>query len=185
MKRMLVVLSSVVAVLLLTVGATSSFGSNGHPTKHSEQVRIESWLLANQLTGDLSGTVKACFKLTGAFKDEGGGPTWSNTSYSSVPSDLATKCDDWTPVGGYNFEPSPGMDHATLYAVHTIAGKKGLIFITFAGHYDLATTYQGNGTWVITGGTGAYEKVHGEGTWTADAHTFPYIRHTEEGVMWK
>jgi hypothetical protein len=184
MKRMLVILGGV-AVLLLTVGAASSAGSNGHATKHSEQVKIESWLLANQLAGDLSGTVNACFKLTGASKDEGGDPTWSDSSYASVPSDLATKCDDWTPVGGYNFEPTPGMNHATLYAVHTIAGKKGLIFITFAGHYDLAATYQGNGTWVITGGTGAYEKMHGEGTWTADARTFPYIRHTEEGVMWK
>jgi hypothetical protein len=187
MKRTLVIVGSLFAMLLLAVGATSSFGSAGHSTARTGKITIQSWLLANPVEGDLSGTVKACFKLNGAFKDEGGQPTWKDGTYAST-SDLAAKCGDWTPVGGYNFGPTASNDHpewSTLYAVHTLAGRQGLIFITFAGHYDLQSTYQGTGTWVITGGTGAYQNARGEGTWTADAGKFPYIRHTETGVMSK
>lgn len=187
MKRTLAIVGVVVAASLLLVGATTSFGSTGHAKKHMGQITIQSWLLANAAPGDLAGTVKACFELDGAFKDDGGMPAWSDTTYAST-SDLSGKCGDWTPVGGYNFGPTASTQHpewSTLYAVHTLAGKHGLIFITFAGHYDLQQTYQGEGSWVITGGTGAYAKVHGEGTWAADATMFPYIRHTETGVMWK
>jgi hypothetical protein len=189
MKRTLVSMGSVMTVVLLTVGAAMSFASSNQTSKQSGPVTIQSWLLARQTPGDLSGTVKACFKLVGAFQDEGGEPTWNEQTYSDVPpnpADLTGKCGDWTPVGGFNLGPTVSTEHpewSTLYAVHTLAGKKGLIFITFAGHYDLVSTFQGEGTWVITGGTGAYQKVHGEGTFTADASTFPYIRHTEQGVI--
>jgi hypothetical protein len=188
MKRTLVSMGSVMTAVL-TVGTAMSFASSNRTSTQSGPVTIQSWLVARQTPGDLSGTVKACFKLVGAFEDEGGEPTWNEQTYADVPpnpADLAGKCADWIPVGGFNLGPTASTEHpewSTLYAVHTLAGKKGLIFITFAGHYDLVSTFQGEGTWVITGGTGAYQKVHGEGTWTADASTFPYIRHTEQGVM--
>ena len=188
MKRTLGSMSVTTAVLF-TVGTAMSFASSSRPGKPAGPVTIQSWLLASQTAGDLSGTVKACFKLVGVLQDEGGEPTWNEQTYSDVPpnpADLVGKCDDWTPVGGFNLGPTVSTEHpewSTLYAVHTIAGKKGLVFITFAGHYDLVSTFQGEGTWVITGGTGAYQNVHGEGTWTADASTFPFIRHTEQGVI--
>lgn len=188
MKRTLVIVGSLLAMLVLAVGVTSSFGSASRASTREGDITIESWLLANQVQGDLSGTVKACFRLGGAFEDEGGQPAWSDDTYMSKSGDLEAKCGDWTPVGGFNFGPIASTAHpewSTLYAVHTLSGKQGLIFITFAGHYDLQSTYQGSGTWVITGGTGAYAHARGEGTWTADASTFPYIRHTETGVMSK
>jgi hypothetical protein len=110
-------------------------------------------------------------------------PTWTDDTYQDVPSSLVANCGDWTPVGGFNFVPPASGENSTLYAVHTITGQKGQIFITFAGTYNLVSTFTGSGTWVITGGTGAYQGVRGEGTWTADASTFPYIRHTETGTM--
>ena len=86
-------------------------------------------------------------------------------------------------MGGFNLVPPVTGQDSTLYAVHTITGAKGQIDITFAGTYNLVSTFQGSGTWVITGGTGPYEGVHGEGTWSADASMFPYIRHTEVGTL--
>ena len=120
--------------------------------------------------------------LTVVGEDQGGKPTWSGSSYADASS-LAGKCKDWTPVGGFNFVPPVKGNLSTLYAVHTITGQKGQIYITFAGAYDLVSTYQGSGTWVITGGTGVYAGARGEGTWSADASHFPSIRHTETGTM--
>jgi hypothetical protein len=40
-------------------------------------------------------------------------------------------------------------------------------------------------SWVITGGTGAYSGLQGNGTCFANAEdTFPYINHTENGKIW-
>ncbi len=183
MKRMLVIVGGLLAAVLLTVGATTSLGSSGHVAKRGGAITIQSWLLANPSQTGLSGTVTACFRLEDAFSDKGGKPAWNDGTYDQVPASLASKCGDWTPVGGFNFVPPTSGNDFTLYAVHTITGQKGQIFITFAGAYDLVSTYQGTGTWVITGGTGAYEGARGEGTWTADASRFPYIRHTETGTM--
>jgi hypothetical protein len=87
--------------------------------------------------------------------------------------------------------PSSTNTLSTVYAVHTITGAKGQIFISFSGVYNLTTAtsadvaaYQGTGTWLITGGTGAYAGLQGDGSWAADATTFPYIRHTETGQVW-
>jgi hypothetical protein len=99
-------------------------------------------------------------------------------------------------VGGYNLQPPGSPALSTLYAVHTISGRKGLIFFAFAGAYNLnptpmvvnAHSYQpfgGQGTWVINGGTGAYAGLMGQGIWTADSRPFPYIRETEEGQVWR
>jgi hypothetical protein len=62
----------------------------------------------------------------------------------------------------------------------------GQLFITFSGTYDLVKTFQTTScSWVITGGTGAYAGIQGEGTCTADASHFPYIRHTETGQLYR
>lgn len=190
MKRLLILVGALLAAGLLTVGATSSFGSSGHVVKKPTTISIQSWLQVTPATTGLAATVKACFRLSGAFKDKGGGPSWTDDTYATVPvnhADLAGKCDDWTPVGGAVFVPPATGTIYTLYAVHTITGQKGQIFITFAGTYDLGPgTLTGSGTWVITGGTGAYDGVRGEGMWTADAATLfdaGYIQHTETGTM--
>lgn len=182
MRRILVIALGLLTVSLLTVGATTSFANNNHATK-SGNITIQSWLWANPSTTVLSGTVKACFKLDGAFTDQGGNPTWNDSTYGSTSAPLEGKCGDWTPVGGFNFVPPVSGQDSTLYAVHTITSPKGQIDITFAGTYNLVSTFQGSGTWVITGGSGAYEGARGEGTWLADASTFPYIRHTEIGTL--
>jgi hypothetical protein len=200
MKRLLMTAGGLVAVALLTVGVATSWGSSGAAPK-SASVTIQSWLQVTPSATGLSGTVKACFRLNGYTSDQGGAPSWSDeSSYAAVPANhanLAGKCGAWTPVGGAVFVP-PTAQHPslwTLYAVHTITGKKGQIYITFSGVYNLTGTaaegvpaLNGSGTWVITGGTDAYKSVHGEGTWTADASTLfdaGYIRHTENGVLSK
>jgi hypothetical protein len=184
MRRYLVVLGGLLAAVALALGAATSFGSSGRAGGQSGPITIQSWLLASPSATGLSGTVTACFKLKGTFSDQGGRPSWTDTTYDAKPASLAGKCGDWTPVGGFNFvPPAAGGDLSTLYAVHTITGQKGQIFITFAGTYDLATTYTGSGTWVVTGGTGAYQGIRGSGTWAVDATRFPYIRHTETGTL--
>jgi hypothetical protein len=145
------------------------------------QITIESWLHGSFSATGLSATVKACFRLRGALSDQGGKPRWNNAASYADKSNPPAQCGDERPVGGAILVPP--MSAATLYANHTMRGKKGRIFITFAGVYDLVTTLTGSGTWVITGGTGAYRGLEGEGTVSADASTFPYARHTSTGVV--
>ena len=178
--------AAVAAVVAVVVVAPSA--GTARAAKAGSEVRIESWLKADTgATGTgLAATVKACFKLSGAFEDQGGAPTWSDATYTST-AQPAAKCDDWTPVGGAMFVPPTGADGKfTLYAVHTLTGQKGTIDITFAGWYYVTGNGHGEGTWVVSGGTGVYTNVKGEGTWSAElGATFPYIRHTETGTMWR
>ncbi len=129
----------------------------------------------------LSGTAKGCFRLRGDLVDRGGKPQWTDAgSYSQGAP--AAQCGAARPVGGIVLLPPIG-NLSTIYAVHTYRFKKGRIFIQFAGAYDFVSTAQGSGTWVITGGTGAYRDIEGEGTWAADATHFPYVRHTDSGTV--
>ncbi len=179
MRRVFAIALALAAATALALAVSSSFGSSSRQGKTGPlKVGIESWLYASPSASGLAGTVKACFKLTGALADQGGKPAWADGS-AYIDVKPATACGDWTPVGGFSF--TPPLSQATLYAVHTITGAKGQLFVTFAGVYDLAKTFQGHGTWVITGGTDAYKGVTGEGVWDADATSFPYIRHTETG----
>lgn len=126
----------------------------------------------------------ACFKIAGAVHDQGGAPNWSDSSYADTKVTAPpNKCHDWYPVGGFLFEPGTKTTDTSIYAVHTLTLRHGSIFITFSGTYDLVKTFVGSGSWVITGGTGAYIGAHGEGTWVADAAAFPYARHTETGTL--
>ncbi|MGO9333030.1 MAG: hypothetical protein ACLQCU_03075 [Acidimicrobiales bacterium] len=185
----------VVLVPLAVVQVTAAGAAGAKNQRQSGAITIQSWLHANPSTNGLSATVLACFKVTGAITDQGGRPTWNDATYAvtSTASPASGKCGNAAPVGGYLMVPPPSPTNtlSTVYAVHTITGAKGQIFISFSGVYNLTTAasakvapYQGTGTWLITGGTGAYAGLQGNGTWAADATTFPYIRHTETGKVW-
>jgi hypothetical protein len=217
------------AVLIpLTVAQVTSASARPRPQQdHPGAITIESWLYAVPSENVLSGTVWDCFKISGAITDEGGGPAWTDDTSYTAPNTMATggvtaashECTDKVPAGGFIFVPAPQTGQyafaqytsgsgspgalTTVYAVHTIAGKKGDIYITFSGTYNMTTssvsvklannstvvvrplTTGPDCTWVITGGTGAYTNMQGNGTCFADAEgTFPYINHTEQGSVW-
>jgi hypothetical protein len=190
MKRTIIT-SVVIAILYVSLPASAAIrtlaGSARQATMQSGAITIESWLWGNPDKNGLSGTVKGCFKLKGAFVDQNGQPNWTDSTYTDTAvTSPANKCGDWQPVGGFVFVPGVNTPDTTVYAAHTISGQKGQLFITFSGTYDLVKTYQTTScNWVITGGTGAYSGIQGEGTCTADASHFPYVRHTETGKLWR
>jgi hypothetical protein len=103
----------------------------------------------------------------------------------------------------YTAAPGSPGGLSTLYATHTLVGQKGDIYIQFAATYNMTNspvpvklpngttvevqplTTGPEGTWLITGGTGAYAGLLGSGTPFANAeNTFPWINHTEHGSVW-
>jgi len=46
--------------------------------------------------------------------------------------------------------------------------------VSYAAGYDLTKTLTGSGSWVVTGGTGAYEGARGQGTFIANLSADPY-----------
>ncbi|HXW79891.1 MAG TPA: hypothetical protein VEJ84_10355 [Acidimicrobiales bacterium] len=190
-------------------------------------ITIESWLYAVPSENVLSGTVWDCFQISGAITDEGGGPTWTGDTSYNAPNTMTSggvtaaskECADKVPAGGFVLVPPPEAGQfqfaqytagagspgglTTVYAVHTIAGHRGDIYITFSGTYNFTNSVvpvkEANGTtvdvqplttgpqctWLITGGTGAYTGLQGDGTCFANAqNTFPWINHTEHGQVW-
>jgi hypothetical protein len=105
-------------------------------------------------------------------------------------------------VGPY--DATPGASSAkqytglsTLYSNQTILGAKGTIFLTIASTYNLTDnpvkvgsvtvapfTTGPQATWVITGGTGAYSRLQGDGTWDGDASTIPWCYRLATGTVW-
>jgi hypothetical protein len=86
---------------------------------------------------------------------------------------------------------------ATFYSQQTIDGQKGTIVFTIASTYNLTDNpvKVGNveippyrtgpdATWVITGGTGAYADLRGNGTWDGDASTIPWCYRLATGKVW-
>ena len=187
MKRNLVTAAAVLVSALLIL-QTSTF-ARGSATAHhavSGPITLQSWFYAKPDKNNLSATVFGCWKLKGAVNDQGGGPNWTNKTYANTTvTKPADKCHTWYPLGGYVLVPGVKTTDTTVYAVHTLTGKHGNLFITYSGTYDFVTTYQlTGGSWVITGGTGAYVGAHGEGTGTASAVNFPYIGpHTATGHL--
>ncbi|HEV3310728.1 MAG TPA: hypothetical protein VG815_09435 [Chloroflexota bacterium] len=186
MKRNLTIGAAAVVAALLILQA-STFAKRTRQAHHgvSGPITIQSWLYAKPDKNGLSGIVTACFKLKGAFHDQGGSPNWTDSTYADTTgTPPANKCGNWYPTGGFVFVPGVKTSDTTVYAVHTITGRHGALFITFSGTYDLVNTYQTTSCdWVITGGTGQFAGAHGEGTCSADASHFPYIRHTETGYL--
>lgn len=222
-----VAIAAAVLTPLALIGTTAA-GAGGvvHQQYRSGAITIQSWLYSVPSENVLSATVWDCFKVMGAISDEGGGPTWTGDASYKAPNTATTggataasrECADKVPAGGFILVPPPEKDQyqfaqytaasgspgglSTLYAVHTIAGHKGDIFITFAGTYNMTNsvvpvkvpdgstvdvqplTTGPDCTWVITGGTGAYSGLQGSGTCFGNAeNTFPWINHTAQGTV--
>ncbi|HMK98066.1 MAG TPA: hypothetical protein VK425_11005 [Acidimicrobiales bacterium] len=213
--------AALVPTTLLGVSAASTT-KTVHDADQPGSITIQSWLYAVPSENVLSGTVWDCFEISGAINDQGGGPTWTDDTSYHAPNTLSTgavaaaakECADKVPAGGFVLVPPPEAGQyqfatytaapgspgglSTVYAVHTIAGQKGDIYITFSGTYNMTNepvkvgdvtvqplTTGPQCTWVITGGTGAYAGLQGDGTCFANAEqTFPWINHTEEGSVW-
>jgi hypothetical protein len=179
MKRRLYLFAAILGALPLALGVYASTASS-HAGKKTAQIRIESWLHGSGDPLGQSGTVKDCVKilLDGKVFDRAGKPTWDESTYTTTSDPCAVE----GPAGGYvMLPPASAPPLRTVYAVHTIAAEKGNIFISFSGVYHFGggdetvpypdannpTTLE-NGEcaarWVITGGTGAYEGIQGEGT---------------------
>ena len=187
MKRNLVTAAAILVSALLIL-QTSTFAKGGAKAHHavSGPITLQSWFYAKPDKNLLSATVFGCWKLSGAVNDQGGGPNWTNKTYANTTvTKPADKCHTWYPLGGFVLVPGVKTTDTTVYAVHTLTGKHGSMSITYSGTYDFVHTYQlTGGSWVITGGTGAYAGAHGEGTATASAVDFPYIGpHTATGTL--
>lgn len=221
------VAAAVIPLTVLEVGSAGAASMHRQQAPAGGAITIQSWLDAVPSENVLSGTVWDCFKITGAITDHGGGPTWTddasyhrpNTMSSGGITAASSECSDKVPAGGFVLVPPPEAGQyqfatytaapgspgglSTVYAVHTIAGQKGDIYITFSGTYNMTTkavpvkladgstvevqplTTGPQCTWVITGGTGAYTGLQGNGTCFANAEgTFPWINHTEQGQAW-
>jgi hypothetical protein len=59
----------------------------------------------------------------------------------------------------------------SLHATMTLAGADGTLQLHLVGLFGHlpAPLADGDGRWVISGGTGAYAELHGRGTWSAEA----------------
>jgi hypothetical protein len=177
-------------------------------------ITIQSWIHADLTDNGLSGTDSDCFKISGAIVDQGGGPTWTNDAEFSAPTQATVstavtaaskECGDPAPAGGIVLVPPPEPGQYALaqykltafYVNFTVHGEKGQFFITYAGDYNFSGgSLQVGGVmvpegqtadckWVITGGTGAYTGLEGDGTCNANlATTFPYVWHTSTGDVW-
>ena len=218
--------AALVPTMALGITAASASKRVAQQPDQSGAITIESWLYAVPSENVLSGTVWDCFKISGAITDQGGGPTWTDENTYKAPNTMTSggvtaasqECSDKVPAGGFIFVPPPEAGQyqfaqytaapnspgglSTVYAVHTIAGQKGDIYITFSGTYNMTDNRAGKScervdrhvqplttgpdcTWVITGGSGAYADMQGDGTCFANAeNTFPWINHTEQGQVW-
>ncbi|HTT88396.1 MAG TPA: hypothetical protein VMF65_02520 [Acidimicrobiales bacterium] len=105
-------------------------------------------------------------------------------------------------VGPY--DATPGASSAdqytglsSLYSYQTILAQKGTIFLTIASTYNLTDnpvkvgdvtvapfTTGPQATWTITGGTGEYAGLQGDGTWDGDASTIPWCYRLATGKVW-
>jgi opacity protein-like surface antigen len=103
-----------------------------------------------------------------------------------------------TLAGDYAFSGLGHLKTGDPNAIHsdqTLTGRDGTIKLSIDGLYgpfvDSVTT--GSGRWVIVGGTGAYTRLHGDGSWTATADFTaaflgqgpPVVQHLDIGqVHW-
>lgn len=80
-------------------------------------------------------------------------------------------------VGGFSRDGDAGITsgeyrargQGAFTASEVLAGREGMLRIRLEGVFGPVRdgVAEGAGHWVVTGGTGAFEDVHGTGTWTA------------------
>jgi len=110
-----------------------------------------SFVVTVTLAGDLTAsTTSGTFTMTGAIVDSG---SESGEGRFAGLGHLKTG------------EPN------SLHSEMTLAGQDGTIELQLVGLYGQlpAPSATGEGRWIVIGGTGAYEDLHGEGSWTAVA----------------
>jgi hypothetical protein len=131
--------------------AALAFAIVGVPTAAAAgpaNVRID---VAVALSGNLSSsTTRGTFTISGAIADSG---TETGSGWFSGQGHLKT-----------------GQPNA-LHGEMTLVGGRGTISIELDGLFGHlpAALAQGEGNWRISGGTGAYADLHGQGSWTATA----------------
>lgn len=185
-------------LLACVVAASALIPASAGASPKSSPITIQSWLMRVNDGGNplVAGDVVAAAKvwIDGQMVGTGGGPTWTDTTYTDTSGDLFNKATHWTAVGGYRFEgdghlvASNAASHdLILFARHEIQLTNGSIFIQFTGKYS--PTFAGAGNWVITDGSGDYAGLQGTGKWEAQGYgtnTGLYFIHTETGtVHWR
>ena len=139
MKRILVTFAFAVALCI----AAQTAGATP-----PQDIRIASAFIG---VGDLSsGTTTGTFCVTGTITDCG------------------------ALEGDYDFA---GLGHLktgdpnSIHSDQTLTGSAGTISLNINGLYGpfVNGVTEGSGRWVIVGGTGDYQGLHGEGSWTATA----------------
>jgi hypothetical protein len=105
------------------------------------------------------------------------------------------------PFATYTATPNAGPGQGTgltpLYSYQTFSGQRGDIFMTIAASYNYTDSpvEVGNvevqpfttapaASWVITGGTGAYAGLQGNGSWFADSSMVPWVYKLATGKVW-
>lgn len=161
MKKILV---AIVVVVTLGIGAQTAAATS------PQDVRITSTFIG---AGDLSsGTTAGTFCATGAITDCG------------------------MLEGVYTFA---GLGHLktgnpnSIQSDQTLTGGAGTISLRIDGIYGAFVNgiTTGSGRWVIVGGTGAYQDLHGQGWWTASADFTaaflglgpPVVQHLDIGLV--
>lgn len=142
MKRFLAPVAFPVLLAFTTIGAPAVVAAG------PADVRID---VAVALSGNLSSsTTHGTFTISGAIADSG---TETGSGWFAGQGHLKTG------------EPN------SLHGEMTLVGGQGTISIELNGLFGHlpAAIATGEGRWRISGGTGAYEGLHGQGSWTATA----------------
>lgn len=157
-------------------------------------LRIESWL-HREIGGNpfVTGSITSCAKVwIGDQLYLSGQPAWTDGSYATPgasAAEYAAKCaaDSWGPVGGYEMRGQGRFqgDHLgqldnMLWARHNIAFENGSFDIQFEARYDGSFHTPPPCTWVITGGTGDFAGLQGNG----DCEAQGFIAAASDWANW-
>jgi hypothetical protein len=136
------------SVAVLATLAVATVGIPAVAAAGPANVRID---VAVALSGNLSSsTTRGTFTISGAIDDNG---TESGSGWFAGQGHLKTG------------EPN------SIHGEMTLVGGQGTISIELNGLFGElpAALAQGEGHWLISGGSGAYAGLHGQGSWTATA----------------
>lgn len=160
--------------ILISIMLAAALGAAAHPAGAARpaDVTVDSTFVG---IGDLmSGRTIGTFCISGAITDCG------------------------TLTGDYRFAGFGHLKNGDPNSIHsdqTLVGTNGTITIALVGLYGpfVNGVTAGSGHWVVTGGSGAYANLHGEGSWSATADFTaafagvgpPVVFHVDTGqVQW-